>query len=315
MSASITNVNLAFNQSSPRGAFGSATFVNESAVFYSSYSGDGSQLPVTFLMDQPPFNTISGQPVIQPYTANPTTEYVVLSVTGTLSNGQVINWNQTIPFSINAYNFYKSGHVAPADDVVPVGILSPLDIMTYQLTFSSGLYFSFSNLSIIDYLPDGQYYYSNRAPFVTINGNSYTVTPTLDLSNIGYNADPTKNGTSIIYFHLDSVLQNSAGQLCGEVAHCQTMTLTFFAQLNYTYNDLNYGTGHPFAQVLQTDPVDNSAILLGNVLAESSTSSNCTGLGKINTVAYTAATVPATTVGIAAANASITAYHPLENVS
>ena len=140
MSASIKNGNLAFNQSSPRGTFTGATFVNESAVFYSSYSGDGSQFPVTFLMDQPRLNTISGQPVIQPYTANPTTEYVLLSVTGTLSNGEVINWNQTIPFSINAYNFYKSGHVAPADDVVPVGILSPLDIMTYQLTFSSGWY-------------------------------------------------------------------------------------------------------------------------------------------------------------------------------
>ena len=126
LSASIKNGNLAFNQSSPRGTFTGATFVNESAVFYSSYSGDGSQFPVTFLMDQPRLNTISGQPVIQPYTANPTTEYVLLSVTGTLSNGEVINWNQTIPFSINAYNFEKSGHV-PADDVAPVGILSPLD--------------------------------------------------------------------------------------------------------------------------------------------------------------------------------------------
>ena len=77
------------------------------------------------------------------------------------------------------------------------------------------------------------------APFVTINGKTYTVTPTLDLSNIGYNSNPTKNGTSIIDFPLDSVLQNSAAQLCGEIAHCQTMTLTFFAQLNYTYK-INY---------------------------------------------------------------------------
>ena len=120
LSASIKNGNLAFNQSSPRGTFTGATFVNESAVFYSSYSGDGSQFPVTFLMDQPRLNTISGQPVIQPYTANPTTEYVVLSVTR--------NWNQTIPFSMNDYKFDKSGHVAAADDVIPVDILSLLDI-------------------------------------------------------------------------------------------------------------------------------------------------------------------------------------------
>ena len=97
---------------------------------------------------------------------------------------------------------------------------SPLDVLEYTLNFQVSDYFAFDNLVVNDTFSDGQHWDASFIPTLTVNGNQYTITPSItfdfanyivDTSQIGNNLDPATNGSTTVIFNVsDQILASNA---------------------------------------------------------------------------------------------------------
>ncbi len=179
--------------------------------------------------------------------------------------------------------------VSIAVDNAPAGY-SPDDVIEYTLDVQISDYFVFNSTVITDTFSDGQRWDATFTPRLTMNGNGFTsasavidsANVTIDVSEIGNDANPATDGTTTVHFRISDelVTRGEDGRLiggCVPVAGtggpgpdcagyndgATTARITFRTIVQQSFSD-TYPSGD--SSVDQGDVLTNTVVIDGAVL-------------------------------------------------